>query len=92
MCQIVLQRLLGYATPRYLHVPVVTNAQGEKLSKQTHAAPVDVANAGAELAAALEFLGQPTPSSRIPEEILLEAVQGIVARGRISFPGGGKGI
>jgi glutamyl-Q tRNA(Asp) synthetase len=35
--QIVLQRALGVATPSYLHVPVVTNENGEKLSKQTRA-------------------------------------------------------
>ena len=35
--QIHLQRLLGSATPRYLHLPVATNAAGEKLSKQTQA-------------------------------------------------------
>jgi glutamyl-Q tRNA(Asp) synthetase len=35
--QVVLQRLLGYVTPRYLHVPIATNANGEKLSKQTGA-------------------------------------------------------
>ena len=35
--QIHLQRLLGYATPRYLHVPAAVNAAGEKLSKQTGA-------------------------------------------------------
>jgi glutamyl-Q tRNA(Asp) synthetase len=35
--QVLLQRLLGYATPRYLHVPIATNANGEKLSKQTKA-------------------------------------------------------
>lgn len=35
--QIYLQRLLGVPTPRYLHVPVVRNANGEKLSKQTGA-------------------------------------------------------
>lgn len=35
--QIYLQRLLGVPTPSYLHVPVVTNVQGEKLSKQTGA-------------------------------------------------------
>jgi glutamyl-Q tRNA(Asp) synthetase len=35
--QIYLQRLLGVPTPRYLHVPVVRNADGEKLSKQTGA-------------------------------------------------------
>lgn len=38
--QIYLQRLLGVSTPRYLHVPVVRNAAGEKLSKQTGAVAV----------------------------------------------------
>ncbi|MCY0387707.1 tRNA glutamyl-Q(34) synthetase GluQRS [Robbsia sp. Bb-Pol-6] len=32
--QIYLQRCLGLPTPRYLHVPVLTRADGEKLSKQ----------------------------------------------------------
>ena len=40
--QIHLQRLLGLAHPRYLHVPVVTNAKGDKLSKQTGALALDV--------------------------------------------------
>lgn len=35
--QIFLQRLLHVPTPRYLHVPVVRNPDGEKLSKQTGA-------------------------------------------------------
>lgn len=35
--QIWLQQQLGVATPRYLHVPVVNNAEGEKLSKQSGA-------------------------------------------------------
>jgi len=39
--QMYLQRLLGLPTPDYLHVPVVVNEQGEKLSKQTGAEPVD---------------------------------------------------
>ena len=39
--QIYLQQLLGYPTPRYLHVPVVRNAAGEKLSKQTGAQALD---------------------------------------------------
>jgi glutamyl-Q tRNA(Asp) synthetase len=52
--QIHLQRLLGYPTPRYLHVPAAVNAAGEKLSKQTSAAPVR----GDELRRALAFLGQ----------------------------------
>ncbi|MFL9914925.1 tRNA glutamyl-Q(34) synthetase GluQRS [Paraburkholderia fungorum] len=39
--QIYLQRCLGVSTPEYLHVPVVTNEQGEKLSKQTGATALD---------------------------------------------------
>ena len=38
--QVHLQRLLGYPSPRYLHVPVVTNALGQKLSKQSGAPPL----------------------------------------------------
>jgi glutamyl-Q tRNA(Asp) synthetase len=38
--QIYLQRLLGLDTPRYMHLPVLVNAQGEKLSKQNLALPV----------------------------------------------------
>ena len=41
--QIYLQQLLGVPTPRYLHVPVVRNANGEKLSKQTGAVAVEAA-------------------------------------------------
>jgi glutamyl-Q tRNA(Asp) synthetase len=55
--QIYLQRLLGYRTPRYMHVPVVTNAIGEKLSKQTGARALDLKRPHAELAEAARFLG-----------------------------------
>jgi len=60
--QIYLQRLLGLPTPRYAHLPVAVNAQGEKLSKQTHAAPVDRANLLPALTLALEFLGHKPPA------------------------------
>lgn len=63
--QIFLQQLLGYPIPQYLHLPVVTNAKGEKLSKQTNAAPVNISNALIQLIDALHFLGQ-----RPPMEIL----------------------
>lgn len=36
--------LLGYETPRVLHVPLVTDASGLKLSKQNHASAIDLAN------------------------------------------------
>jgi glutamyl-Q tRNA(Asp) synthetase len=64
--QIHLQRLLGVATPRYLHVPVATNAAGEKLSKQTRAA-----DAGPDdIPAALEFLGMIAPPDLVRDEML----------------------
>ena len=57
--QIWLQRALRLPTPRYLHVPVVTNAQGEKLSKQTGAAALDATRPLAELERAWQHLGFP---------------------------------
>lgn len=61
--QIYLQRLLGLPMPRYLHVPVVLTAAGEKLSKQTGAPPLDLARPQAEIGRALAFLGQPPAAS-----------------------------
>jgi glutamyl-Q tRNA(Asp) synthetase len=57
--QIHLQRLLGVATPQYLHVPVATNAHGQKLSKQTLAPALGNTDACRLLLRALQFLGQP---------------------------------
>ncbi|MCK0509483.1 tRNA glutamyl-Q(34) synthetase GluQRS [Aromatoleum anaerobium] len=59
--QIHLQHLLGYPTPAYAHLPVVVNAAGEKLSKQTLAAPVAALPPARALLAALAFLGQNPP-------------------------------
>lgn len=69
--QIYLQRLLHYAEPRYLHVPVVRNAAGEKLSKQTGAIAVDPSNPAPALRAALQFLG-PDPPCDLPHSDLLK--------------------
>jgi len=52
--QIFLQRLLGVPTPRYLHVPVVRNANGEKLSKQTGALAVTAGDEPAAVAALVD--------------------------------------
>ena len=52
--QIYLQRLLGVPTPRYLHVPVVRNENGEKLSKQTGALAVTAGDEPAAVAALLD--------------------------------------
>ena len=55
--QIVLQQALGYPTPAYLHLPVALDAAGEKLSKQTLAAPLDDADPLPALRRAARFLG-----------------------------------
>ncbi|MBI3899126.1 MAG: tRNA glutamyl-Q(34) synthetase GluQRS [Gammaproteobacteria bacterium] len=70
--QIYLQRLLGVATPAYAHLPVAVNVRGEKLSKQTGAIALDVADRATLLWQALDFLGQHPPSELRHES--LEAV------------------
>jgi glutamyl-Q tRNA(Asp) synthetase len=60
--QIWLQQRFGVPTPSYAHLPVVVNSRGEKLSKQTRAAPVDCAAGSAALAEAIAFLGHPVPA------------------------------
>ncbi len=56
--QIALQQALGLPTPSYLHLPVVVNAQGQKLSKQTFAQALDDENPLPALWQGLAFLGQ----------------------------------
>ena len=67
--QIWLQRLLGYATPRYVHVPVVTHENGDKLSKLTGAPGIPWDNAPAVLVSALRALQQSPPNELATEHI-----------------------
>ena len=60
--QIWLQQCLGVPMPTYAHLPVVVNESGEKLSKQTRAAAIDVAAGSTLLAQALGFLGHAVPA------------------------------
>jgi glutamyl-Q tRNA(Asp) synthetase len=66
--QMHLQRLLGLRRPSYLHLPVALNAAGQKLSKQTGAAAIDLQRGHAVLAQALAFLGQ-APSTGLQQAI-----------------------
>jgi len=59
--QVWLQTCLGYKQPIYGHLPIITNNQGQKLSKQNLAAPLDISQAPALLSEALERLGQAAP-------------------------------
>jgi glutamyl-Q tRNA(Asp) synthetase len=60
--QIWLQKQLGLSTPVYLHHPIAIDARGEKLSKQTEAAPLPNDPVPA-LVQAWTFLDQPLPAS-----------------------------
>jgi glutamyl-Q tRNA(Asp) synthetase len=59
--QVWLQTCLSYKQPIYGHLPIVTNNQGQKLSKQHLARPLDITQAPALLSEALERLGQAAP-------------------------------
>jgi glutamyl-Q tRNA(Asp) synthetase len=61
--QLFLQQLLDYKTPEYVHIPVIVNPQGEKLSKQTGATAIDTDSAGTVLVHALCYLSQQPPAS-----------------------------
>ncbi|PCJ25586.1 MAG: tRNA glutamyl-Q(34) synthetase GluQRS [SAR86 cluster bacterium] len=61
--QISLQRLLGFSTPNYGHIPVIINDQGQKLSKQHFAPAIDSNNASQLIFLALQALGQSPPAN-----------------------------
>ena len=60
--QIHLQRLLGFATPGYGHIPVAVDSRGRKLSKSTGARAVPVGEPRPVLVRALRALGQQPPA------------------------------
>ncbi len=70
-------RALGAQSPQWLHIPVVVNDQGQKLSKQTHAPALDDQQPAANLVNALAALGQQPPSA-----LLNATVDDVLAWGR----------
>ena len=74
--QIFLQHILDYHSPHYCHLPVITNSQGQKLSKQNHAPALDDDLAPANLRSALRFLRQSEPPMQLTtaEQILAFAI------------------
>ena len=79
--QIHLQRLLGLPTPLYLHAPLVLAPDGEKLSKQNAAEPLDLQDPLAALNAAGAVLGV-TPDATQVSAWLAEAAR----RWRVRWP------
>ncbi|MDR5854086.1 tRNA glutamyl-Q(34) synthetase GluQRS [Caballeronia sp. LZ062] len=72
--QIYLQQCLGVPTPAYLHVPVVTNETGEKLSKQTGATPLDTTAPLGALIEAARHLGIDASAARSLDAFYARAI------------------
>lgn len=71
--QIHLQGCLGLPQPDYAHLPLLVNAAGLKLGKQTGAAALDLRAASANLRRILAVLGLPLPQNLLgapPAELL----------------------
>lgn len=72
--QIWLGRVLGYPELRYLHLPLAMNDQGQKLSKQNLAQPLDLNQAPLLLQQALMALHQPPVVLDTPARMLQQAI------------------
>src|SRR5262249_60634941 len=72
--QIALQQTLRLPTPRYAHLPLVTEPSGEKLAKSKRSIPLDPARAGQQLYHALRILDQDPPAAleSEPAPVILE--------------------
>jgi glutamyl-Q tRNA(Asp) synthetase len=68
--QILLQQALGFALPAYLHTPLVLAADGEKLSKQNGAQPLDTGDPLHALNGAAVTLGLAPRAGPLPEALL----------------------
>lgn len=79
--QIVLQRALGLPTPRYLHLPLVLGADGQKLSKQNGARALDLLDPLGALRAAGAVL-----ALSVKAETVGEWLAGAVLRWRARGP------
>ncbi|WP_330165402.1 tRNA glutamyl-Q(34) synthetase GluQRS [Methylomonas sp. LL1] len=72
--QLYLQQLLGYPMPRYTHLPLIVDQQGNKLSKQTLAAPADDSHPESTMFLLLRLLRQNPPAelANAPAELQLQ--------------------
>lgn len=73
--QVLLRRHLGLPQPRHLHTPLVLAADGQKLSKQNGAAPVDTGRPAEVLAAAARALGLDLAEGLSADAVRTEALR-----------------
>lgn len=62
-----------HSPPRYLHLPVLFDSTGKKLSKTNHAPPLNLRQARANLQAAAQTLGLPPGGPNDSQEALLHS-------------------
>ena len=67
--QIYLCKLLEFPIPNFLHLPIIINKDGRKLSKQSKASALPKNNCAHVLIRALEDLGQDIPNSLVAEKL-----------------------
>ncbi len=67
--QIYLQRCLGLDTPRYAHVPVLTEADGTKLAKSRRSVPVLCAVPHRQILSVFSLLGMNPPADLLSVEL-----------------------
>ena len=60
--QIYLQRVLNYQEMSYIHIPIIVDEKGQKLSKQAFAPSIETDRATEAIYKALVFLGQVPPA------------------------------
>ena len=63
--QLYLMACLDYEPPQYLHLPLMLNPAGQKLSKQNKARALDLSTPLQNLLSALRFLQQPLPPAEL---------------------------
>lgn len=80
--QLLLQQALGLAAPQYLHTPLVRMADGEKLSKQHGAPPLELSDPLATLNAAAAHLALPPAAAHAS---LADALQSWVRHWRPTY-------
>lgn len=76
--QISLYQQFGWQAPDYVHLPLVVNPDGNKLSKQNHAPPLPEGDPRPVLVEALAFLNQPVDDdwrALSTETLLRQAVE-----------------
>ena len=73
--QILQQQALGLPTPQYLHTPLVLGANGEKLSKQNGAQPLDTRDPLQALNAAATVLGLRVSATTLSNWLLQATAQ-----------------